>query len=321
MSQEPRSRAVLMSRRANVYYLEHVRLVQRGERLMYLNESGEEIDKFINIPYKNTAFILLGKGTSITDAAARRLAEANIVLGFCGSGGSPLFGATDATFWLPQDEYRPTEYMQAWVRMWFDDRSRLEAAKDFLCFRAELTKKKIGIADVNDAADSLRQATTHARSTEDLLSAEAVYARKLYALFARQYKIDFSREPGKGKKESAADLVNSFLDHGNYLAYGYAACALHTLGISFAFPVLHGKTRRGALVFDVADLVKDWLVMPLAFERGVKKSEDRELRAAIIRRAHDEEVLDLLMTFVKSICQKYSKNQGLAQEPSPQGRA
>ncbi|TSE18252.1 CRISPR-associated endonuclease Cas1 [Tepidimonas alkaliphilus] len=321
MSQEPRSRAVLMSRRANVYYLEHVRLVQRGERLMYLSESGENIDQFINIPYKNTAFILLGKGTSITDAAARRLAEANIVLGFCGSGGSPLLGATDATFWLPQDEYRPTEYMQAWARMWFDEGARLKAAKEFLDFRADLAKKKLDVEGAVDAAEALKQAAKHASSTEDLLSAEAVYARRLYAILARKYKIDFSREPGKGKKETASDLVNSFLDHGNYLAYGYAACALHTLGISFAFPVLHGKTRRGALVFDVADLVKDWLVMPLAFEFGVKKSEDRELRAAIIRRAHDDEVLDLLMTFVKSICEKYSKNQGLAQESPPQGSA
>lgn len=312
MSQEPRSRAVLMSKRANVYYLEHVRLVQRGERLMYLNESGEEIDKFINIPYKNTAFILLGKGTSITDAAARRLAEANIVLGFCGSGGSPLLGATDFTFWLPQDEYRPTEYMQAWAAMWFDEAQRLEAAKEFLRYRAELVQKKLRRDGVTKAASILQQTTARARSTEELLSAEALYAKRLYALFAHQYRIDFAREPGGGKKETVADIVNSFLDHGNYLAYGYAACALHTLGISFAFPVLHGKTRRGALVFDAADLVKDWLVMPAAFEHGAKKSEDRDLRAAIIRCAHDEEVLDLLMTFVKSVCEKYNKNQTLA---------
>lgn len=321
MSHEPRSRAVLMSRRANVYYLEHARLVQRGERLMYLNESGEEIDKFVNIPYKNTAFILLGKGTSITDAAARRLAEANIVLGFCGSGGSPLFGATDATFWLPQDEYRPTEYMQAWASMWFDEPRRLEAAKEFLRYRTELVQKKLRLDGAAEAASILQQAAARASSTEELLSAEALYAKRLYALFAQQYRIEFSREPGKAKKETTADIVNSFLDHGNYLAYGYAACALHTLGISFAFPVLHGKTRRGALVFDVADLVKDWLVMPAAFEHGTKKSEDRELRAAIIRRAHDEEVLDLLMTFVKSVCEKYKKKQALADEQPEQGQA
>jgi CRISPR/Cas system-associated endonuclease Cas1 len=35
--------------------------------------------------------------------------------------------------------------------------------------------------------------------------------------------------------------------------------------ISFVLHVLHGKTRRGALVFDIADLIEDAYVMPLAF--------------------------------------------------------
>jgi len=35
--------------------------------------------------------------------------------------------------------------------------------------------------------------------------------------------------------------------------------------ISPALPRLHGITKRGALVFDIADLIKDAYVMPLAF--------------------------------------------------------
>ena len=62
-------------------------------------------------------------------------------------------------------------------------------------------------------------------------------------------------------------MANSFIDHGNYIAYGYAASSLNVLGISFAFPVMHGKTRRGGLVFDVADLFKDALVPRTAIER------------------------------------------------------
>jgi CRISPR-associated protein Cas1 len=55
------------------------------------------------------------------------------------------------------------------------------------------------------------------------------------------------------------------LNHGNYLAYGLAATTLWVLGISHSFAVMHGKTRRGALVFDVADLIKDAVVLPWAF--------------------------------------------------------
>ena len=34
--------------------------------------------------------------------------------------------------WLtPQSEYRPTEYVQGWMRFWFDEQKRLNAAKQF----------------------------------------------------------------------------------------------------------------------------------------------------------------------------------------------
>jgi CRISPR-associated protein Cas1 len=62
------------------------------------------------------------------------------------------------------------------------------------------------------------------------------------------------------------------LNHGNYLAYGLAATTLWVLGISHSFAVMHGKTRRGALVFDVADLIKDAVVLPFVPKRAKSKS-------------------------------------------------
>jgi CRISPR-associated protein Cas1 len=308
MKKDRRPIAVMMSKRANVFYLEHVRVFQKDDRLMYLTETGQPVEKIVNIPHKNTAFILLGKGTSITDAAARKLAESNIVVGFCGSGGSPLFSIGDISFLVPQDEYRPTEYMQAMARVWFDEAVRISLAKEFLRQRIDWVSqywtKYHGIEAPSVITDNFRASIDSAKSTEHLLSAEAYYAKLIYGHLARLHGIEFAREEGKRSKATVADRVNSFLDHGNYIAYGYAACALHTLGISYAFPVLHGKTRRGALVFDVADLIKDWLVMPLAFSCGKSEAKDNEFRAALIERAQDSSVLDMLITFIKDCLEK-----------------
>ena len=65
----PRPRAVMLSKRANVFYLERARVLQEGERVVYLTDTGMDIEKLFNIPDKNTAFLMLGKGTSITCAA------------------------------------------------------------------------------------------------------------------------------------------------------------------------------------------------------------------------------------------------------------
>ncbi|MBI3148084.1 MAG: type I-F CRISPR-associated endonuclease Cas1 [Betaproteobacteria bacterium] len=307
MGKERRSLAVMMSRRANVFYLEHVRVFQKDGRLMYLTETGQPVEKIVNIPDKNTAFVLLGKGTSITDAAVRKLAESNIMLGFCGSGGSPLFGAIDVTFLVPQDEYRPTEYMQAWARLWFDETARLALAKEFLRQRIAWAAQHwptLGVEVSPKILEEFEAAILLAGTAERLLSAEAHYAKAVYGYLAKLYGVDFSRQEGKRSKETPADRVNSNLDHGNYIAYGYSACALHVLGISYSFPVLHGKTRRGALVFDLADLVKDWLVMPAAFTHGAQNKPGNDFRAVVIKRAQDNSVLDLLITFIKTVIEK-----------------
>jgi CRISPR-associated endonuclease Cas1 subtype I-F len=56
-------------------------------------------------------------------AAMRELAKAGVLVGFCGGGGTPLFSSTEFEVeiaWLsPQSEYRPTEYLQHWGRVWF----------------------------------------------------------------------------------------------------------------------------------------------------------------------------------------------------------
>lgn len=303
---------ILLSKRANVFYLEHARVIQKDGRILYLTDSGEDVEQYFNIPERNTVFLMLGKGTSITDAAMRRLAESNVIVGFCGSGGSPLFAMADPVFLIPQSEYRPTEYMQEWVRLWFDEPKRLAAAKALLHRRivlaqiawssnAFLKARNIGLPE--NRAKTFRAHIDAAENTQGLLLAEADWAKHLYACLAGNYRMDdFKRDEGQGKKATQADRVNGFLDHGNYIAYGYAAAVLNTLGISFSFPLLHGKTRRGALVFDVADLVKDAYVMPLAFECGTNhKTTDQEFRARLIETAHDASVLDALFDFVKEL--------------------
>ena len=92
-------RAILLSKRAHVAYVEYARVLVKDDRVVYLTETGESVDQFFNIPYRNTALLLLGKGTSITDAAARKLAESQVIIGFCGSGGSPLLHAYFSPSW------------------------------------------------------------------------------------------------------------------------------------------------------------------------------------------------------------------------------
>lgn len=311
-----RPQAVMMSKRANVFYLEHVRVLQKDDRVVYLTEASDGLEQFVAIPDKNTAFVLLGKGTSITDAAVRKFAESNVLVGFCGSGGAPLFAGLDIAFLAPQDEYRPPAHAQRWFALWADDAARIAMGRAFLLHRAQWDKRMFARMDLpipgalfDDFATSVGRCAT----TTELLSAEARFAKELYRLLAQAFEIgSFTREPGARKAQTPQQRVNGFLDHGNYLAYGYAAVSLHTMGIPYFLPVLHGKTRRGALVFDVADLCKDWLVMPAAFRSGSRGEKDGVFRARIIELALRNEVLDEIMTFLSALPEKIMENQSVA---------
>jgi len=306
---------IILSKRANVFYLEHVRVMQKDDRVVYLTWDGGDVERFFNVPERNTAFILLGKGSSITDAAARKLADSNVVLGFVGNGGSPLFSSVDHVFLSPQSEYRPTEYMQAWARMWFDEGARLDVAGFFFSERLvwaqrlwnanlQLQQQNITIPDEMVSRYSAKAVTVG--NVGQLLSIEAGWAKELYAKVASGYSLrNFRREEGKKSKATLEDVANSFLDHGNYIAYGYSAAALNVLGISFAFPVMHGKTRRGGLVFDVADLFKDGYVLPLAFHCASNGYRDQEFRDALIEACYTDGVLDMVIKTIKKVAAKY----------------
>lgn len=300
-------KAILHSKRANIYYLEHARVMQKDGRVLYLTEAKNE-NQYWNIPIANTTVVMLGTGTSITQAAMRMLASAGVLVGFCGGGGTPLFMGCEIEWMTPQSEYRPTEYMQGWIQFWFDDQKRLEVARQFQLARIEFIRKvwdkdrdlKAGgfyldDLDIQNALNGFEKKIPNLNKVGDLLLAEAATTKQLYKIAATHTgSKDFSRNPEQG------DLANDFLNHGNYLAYGLAATTLWVLGIPHGFAVMHGKTRRGALVFDVADLIKDAVVLPYAFICAKEKMTEQEFRSQILQKFIEHKCLDWMFDQVKA---------------------
>lgn len=307
-------KTIIHSKRANIYYLEYCRVLVNGGRVEYVTDEGKR-SNYWNIPIANTTTILLGTGTSITQAAMRELAKAGVLVGFCGGGGTPLFSANEVdievAWFSPQSEYRPTDYLQAWVGFWFDDEKRLQAARMIQQTRLDKLRKhwldnralkEQGFSIAEDQLlprlDQHRVAIEQATSVTHLLTEEARLTKHLFKLAAQAVSYgDFSR----AKRGSGSDPANRFLDHGNYLAYGLGATATWVLGLPHGLAVLHGKTRRGGLVFDTADLVKDALVLPQAFLSAVKGEEEQEFRRHCIEALTQAEALDFMIDTLKEI--------------------
>ncbi len=210
-------KSILHSKRANIYYLEHCRLLVNGGRVEYITDEGKR-SLYWNIPIANTTTVLLGTGTSVTQAAMRELAKAGVLVGFCGGGGTPLFSANEidieVAWFSPQSEYRPTEYLQHWVRFWFDDELRLAAAKSLQLARlgyirthwtGQRSLKEQGF-DINasildEVLATARKSIENSPDLAFLLTHEARLTKQLYKMAAGAVDYgDFVRSKrGSGK--------------------------------------------------------------------------------------------------------------------------
>lgn len=313
-------KTILHSKRSNIYYLQYCRVLVNGGRVEYVTEEGKR-SLYWNIPIANTTVVMLGTGTSVTQAAMREFARAGVLIGFCGGGGTPLYAANEVEVdvsWLSsQSEYRPTEYLQHWVSFWFDAQLRLSAAIAFQQVRIDQIRRawlgnkmqrednfSIDAARFTGILERFEKGLSSCSNSSDLLSLEAVMTKALYKLAAETVNYgDFIR----AKRGGGIDRANRFLDHGNYLAYGLAAVACWVLGLPHGLAVLHGKTRRGGLVFDVADMIKDALILPQAFIAAMAGEEEQAFRQRCLNSLQNAGALDTMIESLESVAQRLTR--------------
>ena len=303
-------KSILPSKRANLFYLEHCRIMVKDGVVIYLT-SKKDVEQFWNVPDANTIALLLGPGTSITNSAVRLLTTSGVIIGFTGGEGTPLYGGIE---WVTShSEYRPTEYIQKWLSFWYDKDKRLTVAKELLKTRYKIFKDiiskdsffkeyEIFVDDINFT--KLDNSVNNAINIQNLLNIEAENTKKLYKFMAELFNINggvFKRE------HKSNESVNGFLNHGNYMAYGLASSVLWSLGIPYGFPILHGKTRRGGLVFDIADLIKDSIVLPLSFIADFENYQTRNFRQLLLEKFTEHKAMDKMFNFTEYICHKYGR--------------
>lgn len=287
-------KSIIATHKEGIRYIEHCRINVTNGRLTFIKKE-DAIEKHFSVPYFNISTILLGEGTSLTQKAAKFLSNEGVMVGFVATGSTPLFLAS-------QNEYRATEYCQKWIEIFLDVHKKLEIAKYFQKIRVDNINYYWNKLFNNKYKKELQKITesyiisiSNLDKESEILLAEARFSSSLYRILKKEYDIDFSR------KHKSHDDFNSNLDQGNYLAYGLASTTLWNLGIPSSLPVLHGKTRRGGLVFDLADVIKDAFVMPIAFKNASEQSSGMFFRENLIDVFDQEKVLKNLFKTMKEV--------------------
>jgi len=231
-------------------YVEHCRVDQEAKSISIHDKAGA-----IPVPCAMLSLLMLGPGSTITHAAIRALAENGCMVEWSGEEGVRFYA-------LGMGETRSSRNLLVQARAWADPALRLEVVRAMYRMR-------------------FRETLPEDLTLQELRGREGVRVREAYARAARETGVEWKgREYRRGKWRSA-DPVNRALSCANSCLYGVCHAAIVAAGYSPAVGFIHtGKML--SFVYDVADLYKTDVTIPVAFRAardGNEKLETRTRRA------------------------------------------
>ncbi|MFJ9646523.1 type I-E CRISPR-associated endonuclease Cas1e [Streptomyces sp. NPDC101206] len=233
-------------------YLDVVRIHQddTGVRAEVSSDRGNES---VYLPTAALSCVLLGPGTSITARALTTLARHGTTVLIAGSGGVRCYAAA-----LPDS--LSTTWLERQTRAWCDDDRRLAIA-------TAMYEKRFGKDSVPKGATSLAQ----------LRGMEGQRVKAHYRLLAQQHRIGRFRRTYDPAAWDSQDPVNLALSAANTCLYGIVHAAILALGCSPALGFIHSGNQQ-AFVYDIADLYKAQLTIPLAFSLHASSNPEAAAR-------------------------------------------
>lgn len=296
---------IILSQKNTFVYIEFCKVSTVDGQLCFNKSQNGEI-KYYTIPYGNLAVLILGPGTSITQQATRLIAKEKMLLAFSS-------GQMGNLYLTSQSEYRNPMFLQKWYLMFMNENTRLEGAKimfkkrfdNNLLFWDKLNNNiainsKFNVEKLKKLNEKTYEKVLLSKNTNELLGVEGNYVKDIYKILANEFKIQFNRNYEETD-------VNSFLNNANYLSYGIATSVLWTLGIPASLSLFHGKTRRGGLVFDLADTIKDAITLPLSFLCYHNKGSLRDLRVLVLSIFEDFNILSNLFLTIREVLENFDK--------------
>lgn len=205
--------------------------------------SVSSIGEVTQIPVASLLVLCLGAGCSITSDAARLCAKHDCYIAYVRG------GLNVHSIWHT-GRYHDPKFIAKQAIMFSDPDKKLLTAKKLLKKRMlrEGATEDI-LTKINSASDMY-----------SLLSLEGVWARKVFSELRADYNVSFSRD------HDTITGVNGKISLLNNLLYNYCTALVLSLGLSPSLGFVHGTTRRGGLVFDLADIFKYELCLKPAFE-------------------------------------------------------
>lgn len=220
--------------RLTFIYLEHSVISRESNAITATDERGT-----VHIPAASLGALLLGPGTTVTQQAMVLMAESGSTVVWVGEQGVRYYchGRSLA---------RSSRMLLAQARLVSSRRSRMRVAREMYAMR-------------------FPGEDTSGQTMQQMRGKEGTRIRRIYAEQARRTGVEWSGRSYKVDDFDDADQINQALSAINTALYGVVHSVIVALGCSPGLGFVHTGNVR-SFVFDIADLYKGEVTIPLAFD-------------------------------------------------------
>lgn len=252
-------------------YIEHAIIDRKDSAIEFIQEKGST-----QVPVAALCVVLLGPGTSISHAAIKVLSESGCLVVWTGEEAIRCYAQGIG-------ETRKGYHLQRQAELSSDPVHRLRVIR-------KMYQKRFP----EILGDDL--------TLEQIRGMEGSRVRSMYTKFARMTGVTWNGRRYDRSNWANADPINRALSAGNALLNGICHAAIVSGGYSPGLGFIH-TGRQTSFVYDVADLYKAEITIPIAFQTVAESSQkvDNRVRTACRQKFKDTRLLERILPDIDSL--------------------
>ena len=242
--------------RVSFVYIEHAKISRKDSAITVLEKRG-----IVRIPVAMIGILLLGPGTDISHRAVEILGDSGTGIVWVGEQGVRYYAHGRAL-------NHSSRFLEMQAKLVSNTRTRLDIAR-------KMYQMRFPGEDVSKL------------TMQQLRGREGARVRKSYREQSQKYGVPWDGREYNPTDFSAGTVVNQALSAANVALYGLVQSVIVALGMSPGLGVVH-TGHELSFVYDIADLYKSALTVPIAFEIAAQYTREDDIGAVTRRRVRDE---------------------------------
>lgn len=242
--------------RMTFLYLEHCKLNRENSAITVTDEQG-----VVLVPAAAISVLMLGPGSNVTHRAMELIGDAGVTVIWVGEHGVRYYASG-----RPLTNH--ASLLQKQAELVSNQRKHLNVVR-------KMYEMRFPKEDVSGL------------TLQQLRGREGARIRAVYRKESDKWDIPWNGREYDPEDFSSSDPVNQALSAGHACLYGLAHAVIVALGCSAGLGFVH-VGHENSFIYDIADLYKAEITIPIAFEMAANAEEYDDFPSAVRRRIRDK---------------------------------